>query len=213
MPAAAIPLLYGATAIGSGIASYRSAKKAGKLSPVEEEAQRTQQGASNALTDQGRMLTNYGMPQLQQASRYYSTIAGGNRAAIQQTLAPDVANINDTYGGTQRTLARFLKGPDRDYQLGELARQRAGAIGSLFTGARQRGVESLVNLGQYGVSQGAAAYGGAAGVAGNLASMGQSNRQYATQLQRDAGAGTANLVFQLLKLYAQQRGSSSSGGR
>jgi hypothetical protein len=200
MPAAALPALIGAGgAIGSGLLGFFGAKKAATLTPVEQQAQSQQMGASKTLGDQGQMLTGYGMPKLQQAGTYYSGLASGNRAAVGQTLAPDVANINDTYGGTQRTLSRFLKGPDRDYQVGELARQRAGAIGGLFTGARQRGVEGLTSLGQYGVSQGNAALSGAAGIARGVGSDAMQNRYGGAQLQSEAGSSTAatNVPFTL----------------
>jgi hypothetical protein len=56
MPAAAIPAIYAGGAIGSGILSYMSAKGASKLSPAEQAAQRTQQGAANSLTTTGQTL-------------------------------------------------------------------------------------------------------------------------------------------------------------
>lgn len=205
MPAVAIPAIVGAY---SAWQSHRDATNAAKLSPAEQQAQQTQLGASKALTSQASTLTNYGLPKLQQAGNYFSTLAGGNRAATAQALAPETANINDLYGGTQRTLQRFLKGPDRDYQMGELARQRTGQIGGLFAGARAQGVSGLVSLGEYGVGQGTSALGGAAGIAGSVAGMGQSNRIYAGQLQQQAGSSTAALILQLLKMYAGRSGGS-----
>lgn len=200
MPAAAIPAIIGAGgAIGSGLLGFFGAKRASTPSPVETQAQQTQTDASKALGAQGALLTNYGMPKLQQAGNYFSTLAGGNRAATAQALAPDVANINSTYGGAQRTISRFLRGPERDMQLGDLSRQRAGAVGSLFTGARDRGVSGLASLGEYGVGQGTAAYGGAANIASGVQGMGMQNRFGGAALQRQAGADTASLIFQLLR--------------
>lgn len=211
MPAAAIPAIYAGGAIGSGILSYMSSRKTSKLSPVEQHAQQTQVGAADSLSQQGTQLSQYGMPKLQQAGSYFSKLAAGDRGTTSQALAPDVEHINATYGGTQRTLQRFLRGADRDYQTGELARQRAGAIGSLFTGARARGTEGLVNLGQYGVSQGASALGGAAGVAGNVGAAGMQNRFAGANLQRQAGSDTASLIFQLLKSGAFKWGAAGGG--
>lgn len=213
MPAAAIPAVIGAGgAIGGGLLNFFGAKKAGKPSAQEAAATRTQTGASEELASGGRALTGFGMPKLQQAGNYYSTLAGGNRAATTQALAPETGQINELYGGTQRTLARFLRGPDRDYQMGELSRQRTGALGSLFSGARARGVEGLVNLGQYGVSQGAGMTGGAAGIAGDVARAGMQNRLTAADLQRQAGSDTAGLLFQLLKSGAFTWGKGGGKG-
>lgn len=207
MSANAIPLIAAAVTTGG---SLWSAHKAGQLNPAEKGAQQTQQRAGNALEQTGARLTGYGMPKLEQAGTYFSTLAGGNRAATQQALAPDVANINAVYGGTQRTLARFLRGPDRDFQLGELARQRAGATGSLFSAARARGVEGLVQLGQYGTSQGAAATSGAAGVAGGVGAQGFANRQAGNQMTEEAGRNAGSLIFQLLQGY---KGGGVGGGK
>jgi hypothetical protein len=198
MAAAALPIAIGA----SGALSYFSAKNASKLSPVEKQSQQQQLDASRALTSQGTQLSGYGMPKLQQAGNYFSSLASGNRAQTAQTLAPEVQNINDVYGGTQRTLSRFLRGPDRDYQMGELSRNRANAIGGLFRDARDKGVAGLVNLGQYGTSQGTAALTGGAGIAGGVSNTAMNNRYAGAQLQSQAGSDTAALIFQLLKAYA-----------
>ena len=205
MPAAAIPIAMGASAL----INYFSARKAAQRTPEETAALQTQTNASNQLITQGQQLTNFGLPKLQQAGNYFSTLMGGNRAALQQQLAPDVANINDVYGGTQRTLARFLRGPDRDYQMGELSRQRAGAIGSLFTGARDRAAGTVLNLGQYGVGQGTNALGAAAGVSNAAGQSAFQNRAYGNQITQQAGAGTAQLLFSLLQSYLNRGGGSS----
>ena len=208
MPATAIPAIATAGgSIGAGLLNYFGAKKASQPGKVEEGAQRTQTGAANQLTEQGSQLSGFGMPKLQQAGNYFSTLAGGNRAATTQALAPETEQINALYGGTQRTLQRFLKGPDRDYQMGELTRQRTGALGSLFSGARERGVSGLVSLGQYGTSQGAQLTQGAAGIAGDVARGQQQNRLSGYDLQRQAGQDTASLIFQLLKGGAFKWGS------
>lgn len=213
MSVAAVPAIIGAGgAIGGGILNYMGAKKAGTPGKDEAAATRAQTGAGNELAAGGRQLAGFGMPKLQQAGNYFSTLAGGNRAATTQALAPETEQINQIYGGTQRTLARFLRGPDRDYQMGELARQRTGALGSLFRDARARGVEGLVNLGQYGVSQGAGMTGGAAGIAGDVARAYQGNRLTASELQRQAGSDTAGLLFQLLKSGAFTWGKGAPAG-
>ncbi len=210
MPAAAIPALATAGgSIGAGLLNYFSAKGASKPGKEEGAAIQQQTDAGTQLGQQGQALSGFGMPKLQQAGNYFSTLAGGNRAATTQALAPETEQINKVYGGTQRTLARFLKGPDRDYQFGELARERTGQIGSLFRDARQRGIEGQVNLGQYGVSTGASLNQGAAGIAGEIANRGQQNRYAGQSLQRQSGSDTASLIFQLLRSGALGKGGGS----
>lgn len=214
MPAAAIPaIITAAGSVGAGALGYMSAKKASQPSPGEAAATKTQTDASDALSSQGRMLTGYGMPKLQQAGGYFSTLAGGNRAATTQLLAPETEAINALYGGTQRTLQRFLRGADRDSHLAELSRERVGKLGSLFSGARARGVEGLVNLGTYGVDRGTTALTGAAGIASDVAGRGMSNRYAGADLQRQAGADTAALIFQLLRSGAFKWGQSGGSTR
>lgn len=213
MSAAAIrPLIGVGGSIGSGLLNYFSARKASQPGKDEAAAIRSQTGAANALTAQGSQLSSFAMPKLQQAGNYFSTLAGGNRAATSQALAPEVENINAMYGNTQRTLSRFLRGPDRDYQFGELARERSGKLGSLFRDARDKGVSGLVNLGQYGMGQSAANFGAAAGVFGDVANRGMSNRYAGAGLQRQAGQDTASLIFQLLKSGAFKWGKGGGGG-
>jgi hypothetical protein len=212
MPAAAIPAISAGGAIGSGLLNYFRAKNASKPNPIERQAQQTQTNAANQLSQQGAGLSAFGMPKLQQAGNYFSTLAGGNRAAIGQAVAPDAQNINSVYGGTQRTLNRFLRGPDRDFQTGELARQRASGIGSLFTGARTRGVAGLTEMGQFGASAGASSLGGAAGIAGQVGSSAMSNRYAGADLQRQAGSDTAGFIFQLLKSGACNPRTPSGNG-
>lgn len=207
MAAAAIPAIVGAYGAWQ---SHKDAQNASKLSPIEQQGQKQQVQAGQQLGQQGAQLQNYGMPKLQQAGTYYSSLASGNRATTGQALAPDVANLNSIYGGTQRTLTRFLRGPDRDYARGELERQRAGSIAGLFTGARARGVEGLSALGQYGVSQGTAALSGSAGIGAGLSSAGAANRFGAAELQRQAGGDAAGFLFQLLKSGAFQRGRGTT---
>ncbi|HEY9016317.1 MAG TPA: hypothetical protein VIM84_14785 [Gemmatimonadales bacterium] len=227
MPAAAIPAIIGAAgSVGAAGLGYLSSRKAGRQSPAELQAQQAQQGyqrelagQGRELTQTGRTLTQYGLPQLQQATGYFSKLASGGRGVTNQVLAPETERLNAVYGGTQRTLSRFLRGPDRDYQMGELARERAGAIGGLARDARQAGVAGLVNLGQYGVEAGrgfagagANAMSGAAGIASNVASQAGNARIAGADLQRQAGADIGGLVFQLLKGMSGRAGGRSGGG-
>ena len=231
MPAAAVPAIISAGgAIGASLIGRKSAGGAAKLSPAEQQAQTDQQGyqkelagQGRELTQTGRTLTSYGLPQLQQASGYFSKLASGGRGVTNQVLAPETERINALYGGTQRTLTRFLRGPDRDYQLGELSRERVGALASMGRSAREAGVGGLVNLGQYGVNAGqgfaqagASALGGAAGIASNVSSQAGNARIAGADLQRQAGADIGGLLFQILKSGAfggsgKQTGTASPG--
>ncbi len=206
MPATAV--LGGSALVGSYL-NYRSAKKAGQRTPEEQNALTAQTGVANDLRGQSSSLFRMAQPALGQASRYYSTLASGSRGAMTQALAPEIQSTNDVYGGTRRTLARFLRGPDRDYQLGELERQRAGAQASLFREGRTNAVARLLDFGQGTTASALGALGGSAGVYGNVGRTAQTDRLIGSQYSQQAGQATGDLLMQLLQIYSQR----GRGGR
>lgn len=156
-----------------------------------------------SLQGTGGQLTGMGIPQLQQAGGYFSSLAGGNRATMTQALAPEISGTNAIYGGTARTLSRFLRGPQRDTQLAETERERGGAIGNLFNTARPQANAALAGLGGQNVSQGTGARLGAGSLFGTQANLGQSADIANAQIQSQAGAGFGGLLFNLLKTFAK----------
>ncbi len=224
--AAAVPgIIQGGMALGSALFGRKSAQGATQRSPEETAALTAQTGAANAQTDlarqqtaQGGQLFRQGMPQVQQAGRYFSTLAGGNRGAMTQALSPEISSINDVYGGTARTLSRFLRGPEKDVQGAEAERERAGLIGKLFAGGRGPANAQLgamgagqIGAGQAGLASAASANASAGGMFGQQVASGQANRYAGANLERDTGADFGGLMFQLLKGYAS-KGKSGTGG-
>jgi hypothetical protein len=104
-------------------------------------------------------------------------------------------------------LRRFLRGPDRDYQVGELERERAGSIAGLFRTARTGANEVVARLGQESLGRGAAQTEAAGGIFANLAGRAQQNRYQAEDLQRQAGVDYGGLFAQLLQ------GVGKAGGK
>ena len=169
-------------------------------SAIGQQAFVAQGGAGRNLSGMGSNLAGIGMPALAQSGRYFSTLAGGNRGAMTQALSPEISNISDVYTGAGRSLSRFLRGPEKDVQMGELERNRAGQIGSLLAGGRGAANQSLANFGVAATGAAGSAYSGAGSIFGSQAKTAQDARIAEVQAQEQAGQGFGGLFFNLLKL-------------
>lgn len=212
MPAAAIPIIMAATTATSAGTGIYAAHKAGQAQDASMASTAQADKLAGEEGQRSASLFRQGMPQLQQAGNYFSTLAGGNRAATTQALAPDIEGIQSIYGGTARTLSRFLRGPEKDTQMAELERQRAGQIGSLFRGARPQANANLASLGGSAVTAGQQGTQGAAGIFGQSAQLSQQAGQFASKQSEQAGADFGGLLFQLLKQYGGGKSSSTPTG-
>lgn len=201
MPAAAV---IGGTALVGSYLNYRAAKKAGQRTPGEDAALNAQTGIANQQQTQSGSLFRMGTPALSQASRYYSTLASGDRGAMTQALAPEIESTNAAYEGTRKNLSRFLRGPERDYQLGELERQRAGSQASLFREGRTNAVARLLDFGQGTTSAASSMLTGASSTYGNVGGTLRGDRLAANEMTSQAGADSAALLMQLLQIYSQR---------
>lgn len=207
---AALPsIISAAGAIGGSLLGRKSVQGSTQMSPAELQAQQGQLGQAGQLSKLGGQLGGMGTANLSKAGGYFSSLAGGNRASTAQTLAPDVSNINSVYGGTARTLGRFLRGPEAGVQGAEAERERAGQIGRLFGGARSGANSALAGLGAGEVGAGASASQGAGGLFASVGAQGQSSRFGGAQLEHQAGSDFGGLMFNLLKQYS---GRSAGGG-
>lgn len=212
-PAAVMaPSLIGA---GGGIIASLLGRKSVqgdiRQSPGERAATGAQTTAATGLANTGSQLTGQGMPQIQQAGRYFSTLANGNQAAQAQALAPDVENIQRVYGGTAKTLSRFLRGPERDTQMADLERERAGQIGSLFRNSRPQANANLAQFGGASVDAGMGATGQAANIFGSQANRGMEDRYRGADLSRQAGSDFGGLIFNMLRMYGKGGGGGGGG--
>lgn len=180
-------------------------------SAIGQQAFGSQIGAANTLKGQGSQLFGQGQGQLQQSGRYFSTMASGNRGAMAQQVAPEAANINDVYSGTAKTLGRFLRGPEKDVQTAELERNRAGQIGSLFTGGRAGANANLAGMGSSAVGAGVGATGGAGSLFGGAANTAQAAQVEENKQQQQAGQGFGGLFINLLKTFINPAAAAGGG--
>jgi hypothetical protein len=169
--------------VGAGVGIYAGKKMqqaAQQRSPEEQAALGGAQGVAGQAAGMAGQLYGEGRPYLKQAGNYFSTLLGGNRAAMQQAVAGPTAQLTDVYRGAERGLERSgVRGAQRQVAAGDLARDRASKIAGLTTGIQPYAAEQLGKLGSDYLQNAAPLYGTAGGVYSNLLGQGARNREYA----------------------------------
>ena len=78
------------------------------------QATQQQSALASTLSQFGQKQFSLAQPAYAQALKYYSTLTGGNRAAINTELAPQYSQIGDMYSGAETGLsARMAPGAAR----------------------------------------------------------------------------------------------------
>lgn len=93
------------------------------------------------------LLFNEGDESLSHVTDYLSKIAGGDRNAIFQAVAPEVANVTDQYDAAYKTISE--RGPRGGGRTSTLARGRlseASDIGKIIASARPAAMKQLQDL-------------------------------------------------------------------
>lgn len=207
-----------AISVGGMIASHYASKKAQanamQQTPLEANAASSLSGMGDVLAKNGGELFRLGTPALGQALNYYSTLTGGNRAQMQEAVAPEAEQISETYGGAERGLARAgLRGAQRDQAVSELTRQKAGQISSLIGGVRNSAASTLAGIGGTALSAASGANSSATGAYGSLIG-GEAARRTAGQNAADAtSAQFGSLVADLLKNYGSKSAGAGGGNK
>lgn len=202
---AALPIVG---SVAGSLFGRASAQSAGTPGVGESQALSGQANAGQGLLRAAQQASGTGAAATTQAAGYFSKLAQGSKADMTTALAPETSAINQAYTGAGKSISRFLRGPDRSVQLGEMQRERSGQIANLFASSRQNANTQLAGIGAGATSAGTAAYGGASGAFGSGAQQGAYNRITGEQIQSQAGEDWGNLFGQLLKGYANRPGQS-----
>lgn len=162
-----------------------------------------------------------------QSQNYFAPIAAGNRAAIGASLAPERAEITDTYRGAEKALDRTnLRGGSRDLASAELNRDRAGRLSLLAPVARANAAGALGQLGsaragaagtEGGVGtalsgQGVAAQVGSSNAYGQLFGGASRQRENMDNAEMAGNSAIGRMIFDALKSGKPKGGGSSPGG-
>jgi len=192
-----IPTIAGA--IGGIFAGKKATSAAMKRSPEEQQALTGAQGAAGGLQQAGTSLLQQGSPYLQKAGGYYSTLLGGNRAAMSQAVAGPRAALTDVYRGAERGLERSgVRGATRELAEAELGRDRASRIAGLTTGVQPSAAAALADLGGGTAQLGLGAMQAGGGIYGRLLGEGAQNRYYGRSEGERFSSGVGGLLFDIL---------------
>lgn len=169
-------------------------------------------GLSKYLATQGQMAA----PAFGRAMSYYQTLLGGNRAAMQQAVAPAAGQITDAAKGQQMNLERMgIVGGARDQARAEIARQAGGQLGGLTVGVQAGAADQLGRMGQAGlgmVSQGVQGLGTAGNIYSQLLSRQSGVNQMTYNRQQQQGSSLAGLIMPVLNTFANRsRGGTQPG--
>lgn len=205
-------IIQGAGMLGGALAGKKSQSNAMKRSPEEQQALTGAQGIAGAAGKTGQQLLGQGGGYMGQAGNYYSTLLGGNRAAMSQAVAAPMAQLTDTYRGAERGLVRSgLQGAQRDTAMGELNRQRASQIGSLVTGVQPAAAGALGALGGHMTQTGSSLTGTAGTLYSNLLGHGFENRKYARGEGEKTGKAIGGLAAEIGKWAGGKLGKKGGG--
>lgn len=212
--APALPwIVKGAGALIGGLWGRRQQKKAMERSPEEQQALGGAQRSAEALSTQGRTLTQAGLPAVYNATNYWQTLLGGNRAAQAQATAAPRGAITDQYRGAERNLERSnVRGATRDLAKAELARDMTGRIAALTSGVQPMAASQLGDLGTGLTAQGTSALSGVGSLYSNLLGQGFQNRVYGREEGAEAGRGVGGLIFDIISGITGKKGRSPFGG-
>lgn len=212
--APAIPwIIKGGAALGGALLGKKAQSSAMQRSPEEQMALGGAQTAAGALGEQGKTLTNLGLPAVSQSTDYYQTLLRGSRPAMAMATAGPRAAITDVYRGAERNLDRSgIRGAQRDVAEAELGRQRASQISGLTTGVQPYAADALNRTGMGLLGQGTSALQGVGSIWSNLLGQGAENRQYGRQEGEKFGGSMGSLIFDILNGTIGKFGKGGGSG-
>jgi len=203
LKAAAPALITG----GLGLLSNRQ-------SGTQKDLQRGQLNALNAQTALAGQLGDFAKKQYElsapaygRAMQYYQSLLGGNAAARQQALQPDIRRLNETYQGAEGSIQNRMIGAARDRELADLKRQQTAQIAELGAAPRAGAAATLLGAGQQGYSDLLAALGGQSAVNQNVLA----GTQDAMLTESERRKQQANMAAGWLKTFMPQLIAAFSG--
>lgn len=200
---AAVPFIPAAV----GLAGTIFGRNVGGPSGFEQAAMSRGAAGAGALVGTGQQLTQFAQPLLGRAASYYSTILNGSRAAQNQLLQPEIAQITDLYRGAERNLSRSgVRGAQRDVATAELGRDRAGRIAGLVPGLRPGAAGALTQIGQTATGQGIGALGSGTGAYSSLLAGSQRGRQLQHQIGSEFGEGLGGITADIMSGIGTKKG-------
>lgn len=163
------------------------------------------EGVGDTAAFQGKKNLKQGGRDLNLVGDFFKQLLTGDRTTVGQVLAPEIQAVMSQYDATKRNLGEYgPRGGGQVAALGSLAQQEAGQVGSLYSGARQRGAQGLEGIGQSLGQLGLGASGLGAQSFGQMLQsiLGEQGLEAGiTQRKQDALGGVGSLVGGLAGLF------------
>ena len=125
-----------------------------------------QKGISDWFNTTGQSTFGGGMDQLKQIIPYYNTLFSGNRQAILEAAAPEIATINDQFNAPRTEAMLSGRG---SALMPDLEAKRQAAISNYIFGVRPAAADKLTGIAQGLMSLGSSQVGAGADVLGRTA--------------------------------------------
>lgn len=168
-----------------GNASANGINAPGGLDMTQKGLAGQQMGLSKLISDVSQRQHSIAEPAISKAMQYYTKLAGGNQAAIQNTLAPQIASMTDVYRGAESGMTNKMSaGAGRDRATADLQRQKAAQLSMMPMMARTNANEQLGTIGTSIMGQGNSMLSAAGGPF-----AGASNSLNADQAQKNINRG------------------------
>jgi hypothetical protein len=205
--------IQGGGLLGGMLAGKQATKSAMQRTPEEQRALAGAYGIGDQASRMAQAAYGESRPYMRQAGGYYSTLLGGNRAAMSQALAGPTAQITDYYRGAGRNLRQSgIRGAARDVAAADLNRQRASQLAGLATGVQPYAADALAKLGIEGMQTAGPLLGTAGNIYGNLLNQGAWNRQYGRQEGEKTGTAIGGFVRDIGDVLNRPRGGGQAVG-
>jgi hypothetical protein len=190
-------IAQGAGIVGGIYAGKAMTKSAAQRSPEELAALANSNKAAAGMNDAGNEMLSESRPYMRKAGGYYSTLLGGNRAAMQQATAAPRAMLQEQLRGQEGKLATSgIRGAARDVIGGQMSRDNAGKVAGLTTGVQPYAAEQLAKLGTDQAQLAGPMLANAGNIYSNLLGKGFENRKYS----REEGAKGTEAIGKLASM-------------
>jgi hypothetical protein len=191
-----IQAVVGLAQLALAAKAQKDAKKAAKKAQAADAAAMAkQEERASKLDALGRPLMDGGKDNLDIVQQYLRRMAGGDRAATMQALAPELNAVSEQFrGSAMAQRGMFPRGGMGPAATADLARQQQSQVNNLIFGARPQAINQLSQLGSGQAQLGLGVMGAGAGLSNNMLDYGLQSRQQMYNWGRDSGEGMSNAL-------------------
>ena len=165
-----------------------------------------QREASEFALGEAKQTLGQAREALQGPLEFYQTLLGGDRAALTETLAPEIGTVVSQFDTARKNIAQFApRGGGRTAQLAESQFDVADIITRLLTTARREAAGGIAGIaGQLG-ALGTGELGISTGSVANLLNTLVARRGQNIDVQTQLGTGIGRLISQIIGAFDKDK--------